>query len=194
MTDLVASSEEMSCLWNLSTEETEAEGRSVKGQPKLHNKFQCSSHGYTRRPYHIKQMTPPLQPPFSTSSASQKILSKYRHFRAFLLTAPVSGNTWNKIYIESQKSFFQGQPKMTEIETNSWSVTNNMMLINRNASLWKDTVECYQRRSLESLSHSPSHHMLSLMPVPDLQLRALVTMYFRGTEKIKLWNLIKQAT
>lgn len=105
MTDLVASSEEMSCLWNLSTEETEAEGQSVKGQPELHNKFQSSSHAYTRRAYHIKQMIPPLQPPFSTSSASQKILSKYRHFRAFLLTAPASGNTWNKTYIESQKSF-----------------------------------------------------------------------------------------
>lgn len=74
---------------------------------------------------------------------------------------------------------------MTEIETNSWSDTDNMMLINRNASVWKNTVECYQKRSLESLSHSPRHHMLSLMPVPDLQLHALVTMYFRGTEKNK---------
>lgn len=33
MTDLVTFSEEMSCLWNLSTEKTEAERRSVKGQP-----------------------------------------------------------------------------------------------------------------------------------------------------------------
>lgn len=33
MTDLVTFSEEMSCLWNLSTEKTEAERRSVKDQP-----------------------------------------------------------------------------------------------------------------------------------------------------------------
>lgn len=84
MTDLVAFSEEMSCLWNFSTEKTEAERWSDKGQPELHSKFQTSSHGYTRRPYHIRQMIlpPQQQPPFSTSSASQKIISKMPPFQS----------------------------------------------------------------------------------------------------------------
>lgn len=105
-TDLVTFSEEMSCLWNLSTEETEAERRSVKGQPERHSKFQSSSHGYTKRPYHIKQMTPHTHNPRSPQALLTRIsFPKCHHFRAFLLTTPAFGTTYNKVYIESQKSF-----------------------------------------------------------------------------------------
>lgn len=107
MTDLVTFSEEMSCLWNLSTEKTEAERRSVKGQPEWHSKFQRNSHGYTKRPYHIKRMTLPHthNPRSPQALLARKSFPKCRHFSAFLLTTPASGNIWNKVYIESQKSF-----------------------------------------------------------------------------------------